>query len=538
MSDTVPFVPTVSHFNRQIDAFYQQLYKELTIFISAETPTKSDGSAYRNFLEYWTYTLFRDYGIKRKIHKYGETSESEYETDLERKIFGDNKKLLIQFYYNKGSKSYDKTKLITQLCRHMLFDFASFSIVSLGVTKSVELETMFNSIPAITDEGHRNLVIEEFREGTMLVYNPSLNQFNYKIIQRDVDEETENSERQIRHFETSTRRKIGTSYFNNPGMTFQQMFYDNNSSNNLNWDIIPNVIKEKYCFVFNVEHNENRIVSPFTINRNTLVAVYQLKKRKDNLSILTDLIRNDEISDDNEFMKLRQDVITEIPPFMISQLFQSTYGQTVNIPKVISPFQGTYKDLQRYTSNIISQQGKYDIGIVVKDMYSGLRSKVRNPSYSFLLELKGHLPMSLNEANNANLFRLWWRLKNTRKIKKFLSVFETKSGEYEKLFRSYYDKLIAMTQNLFDVYQSVFLRHEMHARDIEYKFKPMCGDLHKAYMAEQRGRTKKDVVEYINSREWFQIYWRLFGLSTPDNSDDEVESLSNSTDEIKLPDAE
>jgi hypothetical protein len=534
MSNTVPFVPPISHFSRQIDAFYQQLYNELNIYLSDDNLTKSDGSSYRNFLEYWTYTLYRDYGIKRKIHKYGESVESE--NDLERKIFGDNKKLLIQFYYNKGSKSYDKSKLITQLCRHMLFDFASFSIVSLGVTKSIKLETMFNSIPATTDEGYRSLVIEEFREGTMLVYNPSLKQFNYKIIQKEVDEESENSERQIRHFETSTRRKIGTSYFNNPGMTFQQMFDDNN--NNLDWDKISDNIKDKYCFVFNVEHSENRIVSPYIKNQNTLVAVYQLKDRNDNLDILEDLIKNNKITVNTEFMKLREDVIIEIPPYVINNLFQSTYNQTVNVPNVISPFQGSFDDLQKYTSNLISQQGKFDVGVVVKDMYSGLRSKVRNPSYSSLLELKGHYPISLNEANNDSLFRLWWRLKNDKKIKQFLSVFETSSGEYEQLFRSYYDKLVSMTQNLFDVYQTVFVRKEMPAKDIEYKFKPMCGDLHKAYMEEKRGRIKKDVIEYINSREWYQIYWRLFGLQTDDNLDDEVDSLTNSTDEIKLPDTE
>lgn len=537
MSNTVPVVAPVSHFSRQIDAFYQHLYKELNFYLS-DSPTKTDGEAYRNFLEYWTYTLYRDYGIKRKIHKYGETTEEEYECELERTIFGDNKKLLIQFYYNKGSNSYDKTQLITQLCRHMLFDFASFSIVSLGVTKSLELESMFNSIPAITDDGQRQLLIEQFREGTMLVYNPSLQQFNYEIIQRDVDEEVEHSERQIRHFETSTRRKIGTSYFNNPGMTFQQMFDDNNASAGFDWSKIPDSFKQQYCFVFNVEHNENRIVSPFIQNQNTLVAVYELKPRQVNYDIVSTLIRNGDITDESEFFRLRENVIIEMPPTMINQMLQTIYNQSVNIPQVITPFQGTLSDLQHLTANIISQQGKYDIGVVVKDMYSGVRSKVRNPSYSSLLELKGHLPMSLNEANNASLFRLWWRLKNDKQIKKFLSVFETPGGEYEQLFRSYYDKLISMTQNLFDVYQSVFVRKEMPAKDIEYKFKPMCGDLHKAYMEEKRGRIKKDVIEYINSREWYQIYWRLFGLQSDDDLDVEVDSLTNSTDDIKLPDTE
>lgn len=535
MTDNTPTTQPISHFNRQLDAFYQQLYKELNFYLS-DAPTNANGEQYRNFLEYWTYTLFRDYGIKRKIHKYGETAEEDFECDLEKQIFGDNKKLLVQFYYDKANRAYDKTNLITQLCRHMLFDFASFSIVSLGVTKSLDLKTMVDELPSINEQGHKQLLVERFSEGTMMVFNPALQHFNYEIMQRDVDEEAEQSERQIRHFETSTRRKIGTSYFNNPGMTFQQMFDDNNKIAGFDWEKIPNDFKNKYCFVFNVEHRENRIVSPIIQNMNTLVAVYELKPIDLNTQLLTKLIRNGEITTEAEFFRLRENILVEVPPFMINHNLQTTFNQQLNIPQVITPFQGTYEDLQMLTSNIINQQGKYDVGLIVKDMYSGARSKVRNPNYSELLEIKGHVPISLNENNNSSLFRLWWRLKNDKQIKKFLSVFETPEGEYERLFRSYYDKLVNMTQQLFNVYQAVFVRKEMPAKEIEYKFKPMCGDLHKAYMAEKRGRIKKDVVEYVNSRDWYQIYWRLFGLS--EDIEAEINELTESTEEIKLPDTE
>jgi hypothetical protein len=528
----------LSYFTRQVDAFYQHLYKELTLFISDTPPTKDNGDAYRNFLEYWTYTLFRDYGIKRKLHKYGETSDEEFINDLDRRIYGDNKKMLVQFYYDKGNRAYDKTAMITQLCRHMLFDFASLSIVSLGVTKALSTITdLWDALPPITENGKKHLVIEEFLEGTMLVYNPALKRFNYEIVQRDVDEEAEQSERQIRHFETSTRRKIGTSYFNNPGMTFQQMYDENNTNAGFNWDEVPEEIRERFCFVFNVEHKENRIVSPFINNRNTLVSVYKLPNIELRTQFLNELIEKELLTDKDMFFRALTsgEFIQECSPYYMNNVLEQ-YNQKFNVPKVIKMVKGNFEELVMITANITSQLRKYDIGVVVKDAYSGVRTKVRNKTYSELLELKGHHPMSLNENNNVHLFRLWWRLKNDKQIKKFLSVFETKDGEYEKLFRSYHDKMVAMTQNLYDVYQSVFVRKEMHAKEIEYKFKPMCGDLHKAYMAEKRGRIKKDVIEYINSREWYQIYWRLFGLS------EDIETTSDttnvSTDEVKLPDVE
>jgi hypothetical protein len=55
-------------------------------------------------------------------------------------------------------------------------------------------------------------------------------------------------------------------------------------------------------------------------------------------------------------------------------------------------------------------------------------------------------------------------------------------------------------------------------------------------MEEKRGRIKKDVIEYINSREWYQIYWRLFGLTEETTAI--VTSAEEKTDEVKLPDTE
>ncbi len=101
-----------THFDNQIDAFYQHLFKSLKLYLSDTPPVNVQGKLYYNFIEYWTYVLYRDYGVKRKIHKYGETPESEYENDLDRKIFGVNKKLLLQLYYNKNSNGYDKSKLL------------------------------------------------------------------------------------------------------------------------------------------------------------------------------------------------------------------------------------------------------------------------------------------------------------------------------------------------------------------------------------------------------------------------------------------
>lgn len=516
---------TKSHLENQLDAFYEDIFNSLKSFIN-DNPVKYNNEPYRNFLEYWLYNLYSKHGIKRKIIKYGESTEEELNTELKRKIYGDNSKLLVQLFYNK-SKNYDKTNLITQLCRHLIFDFNSFSIVSLGTSKSLDFDAMVEVLPK-NPSGEIAIIVEKFYEPTMIIYNPVLKQFNYEIIHKNVDEESEECEKQIRNLQISSRCKMGTSYFHNPNVTFGDMFNENNTEAGLDLSKIDNEFISNFCFVFNVEHKENRIINSEIVNRNVLVNAFQVKQPVFNYQILTKLFEGNEeaLLTREKFMELRENIITETNPLLIKDMFKKMYNMDINTPQIYEQITGSVETVKEKLADYISKLSRYDAGIMIKDLFSGTRSKISNNEYKKLLELKGHYPMTLKESNNNNLFRIWWKLRTERSINNFLKEFDNENKDFETLFNNYNKKVYNIVRTLFNEYQDVFVKKLRHASTIEYKFKPMCGDLHKAYMAEKRGRTIKDVSIYISTRKWYQIYWRLFGLTK------EIENTLGNTNDV------
>lgn len=503
----------------QLYEFYYKLFGELYKYMTTDL-VDNNNNPYRNFIEYFTYCLYKEYGIKRKINKYNVMTEEELlaMSDDEKKIFGDNKYLLIQFYYEKSLTSYDKKNSIVQLCRHMLFDVASFSIVSLGITKSLDINDMFNELPPINEYGHKHVIIEKLYEGSMLVYNKGLSKFNYDIIHEgDTDDDNYHASKQ---FEISTRRKIGTSYFNNPGKTFNDMFNENNQLSGLDLSKIDESFLSDYCLVFNVEHNDNRIVNPNTRNFNTLVGVYKLPKITNN--VIIDFINNKYYTDFKNVLYFVYNNITECSVFTFADKVFTDYHQSFNVPEVIQPFIGDIHGLNQLLQNMSQYLSTYDAGFMVLDYYSCTHAKYRNQSYKELLELKGHYPIGLNEKNKYNLFKLWWRLRNNKSINKFLSVFETSNGEYRNLFNSFYRLLVDLTNNLFTTYQHAFVKRLMPKQNIPYIFKPLCGDLHKNYLKKGAGIMLNDVITYVNSLTPSKLYWRLYYVEPEKNENNDT----------------
>ena len=92
------------------------------------------------------------------------------------------------------------------------------------------------------------------------------------------EELTESEERVVRDIKLSTRRKLGTGYFNNSSKTFADMFRENFDSDGVSLDTLVERYASNYCFVFNVQHKDHRMITP-DVSRNTLVKVYKTKTR-------------------------------------------------------------------------------------------------------------------------------------------------------------------------------------------------------------------------------------------------------------------
>lgn len=523
----------------QISQFYGHMYKCLVEWneiyhkrVNASWCKEMQSVALRDwnsFADYWTYALYRDCGVKRRYHRYGSElpNDDSVEGKYISKFFGKSRGVLVQLFYDKSLPCYNKENPITQLCRHLVFDMNSMCILSLGVTKSLGYGTFekFVGCNNSVDDPNNivNVNIEEFLEGTMIVYNPRLAKFKLNPVtkQHEADEQTE--EMHIpKSWTVSTRKALGTSFFNNPGKTFQCMFEENMVEQGINLSLLDENYLQSYIFVFNTENVENRIIHPTPKNRNTLVAVYKFNCDK--------YLSGDKVTE------LITTLLNMIPGTESESVFGTQFGELVtkqlsyvNLTNVVSELKGkgvsvptpqvlcslSFSSLSNATglNSFINGMDEYCPGIMITSE-GGLRTKVRNPKYTELLYLKGNTPISIHSQNKKNLFKLYWQLRQMGPdhIAKFLTVFDTSAKHYAHIFDWYKNCIHMMTQNLYVEYMTVFVEKKRHAATIPFEFKPLVGELHKQYSSTKQPTTKAKVIEFVNNMKWHQVYWRIFGV--------------------------
>ena len=535
---------TDTYLQNQITEFYQFLFAcmvEWNRFRQVEDTSQGEFSKikpkkkFRSFIDYWSYRLYGDFGLKRRIFKYG-VDLDETANDLEKAFYGGSRHLLMQFFYDKSIPSYGKGKAISQLCRHLVFDINSMSIVSLGITKSIDLDVFKQGLK----EGDK-VDIEEFLEGTMIIYNPRLALFNKevqqseKVVEEEVVEESNEVDtditaslkvvRQPRHkrqFQISTRRSMGTSYFNNPGFSFQDMWNDTNELNKNDFGSLPLDTWKQYGLVFTLQHTENRIVSPEIENRNVLVGSYKFRDTEESMNkfnaIFQDIasLGDDDVKTkfETEFLGMVEGMVEVVSVSQMQSLLQDK-GISVEVPKVVCNVEfTTMEEFETKVGELVENCQQFDIGVILRHNGNGMRSKVRNTDYSELLELKGSGPITVSDKNKKQLFKVYWKLRQRKdkSIKRFLQIFDNNDRTYTNIFDWYKNCIHDLTHKLFVEYLNAFVDHKKEKSDIPFEFKPLCGELHKLYMNSREPTTKEKVIQFINNLPFHQIYWRIFGL--------------------------
>ena len=531
----------------QITEFYQFLFAcmvEWNRFRQVEDTSQGEFSKikpkkkFRSFMDYWSYRLYGDFGLKRRIFKYGDDLD-ESATELEKAFYGGSRHLLMQFFYDKSIPSYGKGKTISQLCRHLVFDINSMSIVSLGITKSIDVEEFKDEL----NVGDK-VDIEEFLEGTMIIYNPRLALFNkevqeseimedVKVVEEDKDTDTEGNKevvrrpRRKRHFQISTRRSMGTSYFNNPGFSFQDMWNDTNEGTKNDFSSLPLDTWKQYGLVFTLQHPENRIVSPDIEKRNVLVGSYKFRDTEESQTkfnaIFSDIgnLGDDGVKSkfETEFLGMVEGMVEVVPVSVMKSQLQDA-NINVDIPKVLGNVEFVSKeDFDVKVSEFIEKCDQFDIGVILRHSGSGKRSKVRNTDYSELLELKGNGPITVSDKNKKQLFKVYWKLRQRKdkSIKKFLQIFDNEERVYTNIFDWYKNCIHDLTHKLFVEYLNAFVDKKKERANIPFEFKPLCGELHKLYMNSREPTTKEKVIQFMNNLPFHQVYWRIFGLDEKKN---------------------
>jgi hypothetical protein len=327
------------------------------------------------------------------------------------------------------------------------------NILSFSPPKSMDSADFIKQNPS-PNKNHKKIVAEEFIEGTMI------NVFFDKSIGDDGD------------WEVSTRSNIGartTFYRNgviNHEQTFRYMFLEAANNAELCFD---NLSKE-YCYSFVLQHPKNRIVVPVKEPLIYLVACYKIDNE---CKTVTEISREDQINIMEKTMVC----------FAARFLFKS------------------YDELRKTRA---SDHTDYKImGVVLKNIETGDRSKLRNPTYECVRKLRGNQP---------KLQYQYLLLRKDGNVSKYLNYF----SEDTEAFTLFREQIHAFTNQLHTNYIMCYVKKTKPLIQYPSHFRTHMFNLHKLYLDHLREMkdkvTKSRVIEYINDLHPSKL---MFSLNYP-----------------------
>ena len=307
-------------------------------------------------------------------------------------------------------------------------------VVCFAPPKSINSD-LFIQKYSLKDE---SLIAEEFVEGTMI------NLFwDYKN----------------NLWELSTRNTVGCETFfykSKDSKTFRTMFFEAATVNNLNFDSLD----KNLCYSFVLQHPENRIVVSFTSPQLYLISVFNIVHTDENNIKVYSLDRNG--------------------------FFNSQSNTTVKFPNRYS--WTTYNDLiELYAST----NTPYNIlGFVVYNEKTGERTKLRNPSYETVKQLRGNQP---------KLQYHYLCLRKEGKVGDFLKYFP----EYKNDFTGFRVGVHIFTNILYSNYISCYIKKQKPLIEFSEQYRTHMFNIHKQYLNELKEQklfvTKSIVINYVNN---------------------------------------
>lgn len=352
-----------------------------------------------------------------------------------------NDKVYNIFKYNKEALTVDMVNTLG-LWRSVIYSNKKINVFS--PPKSLHINFFANQYPA------NECMAEEFIEGTMI------NLFYDK----DIDK-----------WEIASKSSVGgnvTFYRNQP--TFGELFY--NICEELGIDI--DKFSKEYSYSFIIQHPANRFVIPITMKRLYLVSMYKIDN--DNFKVTEYLAFTRENPDSP---------IRTLDPDILKRLSFGVYHRF-----------GSYDELGGYYASM--NTNIYTMGVVIyhKD---GMRSKMRNPNYEYLKNLRG---------NNSKLQYQYLSLRKLNNISEYLRFFP----ENRQQFSEYKQQVHLFTDTLYKNYISCYIRKESELKEFSLQFRTHMFNLHQIYLSirEDNGFINKQaVINYVNELDPAKLMYSL-----------------------------
>jgi len=334
--------------------------------------------------------------------------------------------------YNKNILCYDNIPTYG-IYRSVIVN-SDNQLVCFSPPKSVNSDSFIKQYNTKTE----SLIAEEFIEGTMInVFWDST----------------------VGAWEISTRNTIGavSSFYKSPNSkTFRTMFFEAAINNNLDL----NSLHENFCYSFVLQHPENRIVVPFKSPQLYLISMYSLDNTNPNGIRAYSVDR--------------------------SMFFNLYKGSTVKTPTIYN--WDTYTDL---INKYASMNTSYDIlGVVIHNTETGERTKIRNPVYEEVRQLRG---------NQSKLQYQYLSLRKEGRVADFLKYFPENKND----FSSFRDKVHLFTNTLYANYVSCYIKKEKPLIDFSQQYRTHMFNIHKHYLEDLKEKkmyvTNTVVIKYVNN---------------------------------------
>ncbi len=339
---------------------------------------------------------------------------------------------------------YDKDVLCADLissyglCRSVILN-SSNKVVAVAPPKSIAADTFIQKYQHPTSDDA--IVAEEFVEGTMInvFFDPDIGLAG--------------------GWEISTRNIVGATscFYKSPyAKTFRQMFMEAASENKL--DI--NKLETDLCYSFVLQHPENRIVVPFSKPQLYLVGVYKIDNKPDEI------------------------IVSHYDALEYKNFF-SNLGTSVKFPEVYD-----FKSYRELVDKYGSMNTSYDIvGVVIHNKLTGERTKIRNPVYEQVRNLRGNQP---------KLQYQYLCLRKEGKVRDFLKYYP----ENKKDFSTFRDNVHLFTNTLYANYVACYIRKERPLLEFSQQYRTHMFNIHQMYMNDLREKkqfiTNTFVQKYVN----------------------------------------
>jgi hypothetical protein len=320
------------------------------------------------------------------------------------------------------------------LCRSVIINSKNM-VVGFAPPKSISSEQFIQKY----NENTPGVVFEEFVEGTMI------NVFWDDSIGLDGG------------WEIATRNTVGATssfYKSKQSKTFRDMFLEASIENKLSF----NLLDKKYSYSFVVQHPENRIVVPFKRPQLYLVAVYSINNDNDVITV--------DVHDSQQF----------------KEFFSTT--------SVKFPYYYNFHTYSELIENCASMNTRYDcVGVVLHNKLTGERSKIRNPVYEQVRNLRGNQP---------KLQYQYLSLRKEGRVGEFLKFYP----ESKKEFSGFRDQVHLFTDTLFSNYVSCYIKKEKPLKEFSEQYRTHMFNLHQKFINELREKkhfvTNTVVQKYVN----------------------------------------